>query len=328
MSYQRRQNGLYWVQGVNEADDSPRNELMYYSASATSYQGLAALYLSRIAQVLGRADLKSFFDQQHEEIKALVNARFWDASHHIYNDLTRDGKFITELEPGILCKHVHMFWPLMAELTPPERLAGIIAELKTPASFNRSSGIPSLSADSKGYNAENGQYWKGAVWPSAQCMVQEGLRACGQQEFLQETAEKYYQACLKAYQDQGTIMENLAPDKPMGFGARDFVGWGGIGPVANLIEHILGFDLNAPANTITWRINRLERHGLQNLQFGGFETDLICEARSSPGNTCHITVKSGGSFVLKVLGGGQAVEKEIHPGTQSFDIPANKSEKK
>ncbi len=34
MTYQRRENGLYWVQGVNEADDSPRNTLMYYSVSA------------------------------------------------------------------------------------------------------------------------------------------------------------------------------------------------------------------------------------------------------------------------------------------------------
>ena len=228
----------------------------------------------------------------------------------------------------MLCKHVHMFWPLMAELTPPDRLPGIIAELKNPASFNRSSGIPSLSADSKGYNAENGQYWKGAVWPPTQCMVQEGLVASGQQDFLREIAEKYYDACLKAYRDQGTITENLAPDKPVGFGARDFVGWGGIGPVANLIEHILGFDINAPAHTITWRISRLERHGLEHLQLGGFKADMICEARSSPGDACHITVNSGSSFVLKVLADRQRVDKEIHSGTQSFVIPSNGADEK
>ena len=320
MSYQRRENGLYWVQGVNEADDSPRNELMYYSASATSYQGLAALYLSRIAQELGRADLQSFFDRQHEELKTLVNARLWDEPHQLYNDLTREGRFITELQPGVFCKHVHMFWPLMAELVPADRRPGIIRELKNRASFNRSSGIPSLSADSKGYNAENGQYWRGAVWPSAQCMVQEGLAANGQREFLQETAEKYYRACLKAYRDQGTIRENLAPDKPVGFGAPDFVGWGGIGPVANFIEYILGFDVNAPANTITWRITRLERHGLQNLEFRGFKADLICEARMSPREPCRIAVKSGGSFLLKLAAGGHAVARQIRPGTQTFEI--------
>jgi hypothetical protein len=151
-------------------------------------------------------------------------------------------------------------------------------------------------------------------------MVQEGLAVTGQQEFVQALAEKYYNACLTAYHDQGTIMENLAPDKPVGYGARDFVGWGGIGPVANLIEYMLGLEINAPANTITWRISRLERHGLQNLRFGGFKTDLICEARTSPSDPCHITVKSGGAFVLKVLAGSRTAEKEIHQGTQTFDI--------
>jgi hypothetical protein len=155
-------------------------------------------------------------------------------------------------------------------------------------------------------------------------MVQEGLAASGQQEFLQAIAEKYYRACLTAYHDQGTIQENLAPDKPVGFGARDFVGWGGIGPVANLIEFVLGFDLNAPAGVITWRINRLERHGLENLHFRGFKTDMICEARESSDAACHITVKSGGPFVLKAIVGTRAVEKRIHPGTQTFDVPENK----
>ena len=183
MLYQRRENGLYWVDGVNEADDSPRNELMHYSASASSYQALAALYLARIAKEVGRDDLGKFFDGQHEELKTLVNEKLWDEEHHLYNDVTKDGKFITELEPGVFCKHVHMFWPLMAELAPPERVGGMVAELKNPASFNRSSGIASLSADSKGYNAANGQYWRGAVWPSAQCMVQEGLKAAGHGRF-------------------------------------------------------------------------------------------------------------------------------------------------
>lgn len=324
MKYQRRENGLYWVQGVNEADDSPRNDLMYYSASATSYQALAALYLSKMAQELGRPDLKTFFDEQHEELKTMVNTRLWDASHGIYNDITREGKFITELQPGVFCKHTHMFWPLMAELVPADRLPQVVKELKNPASFNRSSGIASLSADSKGYNADNGQYWRGAVWPAAQCMVQEGLDATGQQEFLRETAAKYYRACLQAYQDQKTIRENLAPDKPVGFGAADFVGWGGIGPVANLIEYVLGFKLDAPAKTITWRINLRERHGLENLQFNGFKTDLICEARVSPGDPCRVSVKSGGAFTLKIISGQQTIEKEIHAGQQEFEIPGAK----
>jgi hypothetical protein len=151
-------------------------------------------------------------------------------------------------------------------------------------------------------------------------MVQEGLKTAHQQEFAQQTAEKYYNACLTAYLAQKTVNENLAPDKPMGFGARDFVGWGGIGPVANLVEYILGFDINAPEHTIIWRINRLERHGLENLVFDGFKVDMICDARAAAGNPCHITVTSGGPFLLKIIVGLHTTEKEIRAGTQTFSL--------
>ncbi len=320
MTYQRRANGLYWVDGVNEADDSPRNTLMYYSVSASSYQALAALYLSKIAAVAGRPDLQQFFDSQHEELANLVNDKLWDDKHHLYNDITKDGQFITELQPGVFCKHAHMFWPLLAEIAPPERRAALVAELANPASFNRASGFPSLSADSRGYNADTGQYWCGAVWPSAQSMIQEGLKAGENGGLLQAVAEKYYDACLTAFENQKTIQENLAPDKAVGYGAPDFVGWGGIGPVANLIEYILGFDIDAPANTIAWHVRQLERHGLQNLQFNGFKVDMICDARASADAPCHFTVKSGGSFTLQITSGGKTMEKQISPGAETFQF--------
>ncbi len=250
----------------------------------------------------------------------MVNNKLWDEQHHLYNDITREGKFITELQPGVFCKHIHMFWPLLAEIAPPDRRKFLIDELANPASFNRASGFASLSADSQGYNANNGQYWRGAVWPSAQSMVQEGLKAGDDGGLLQPAAEKYYHACLAAFQAQKNIQENLAPDKAVGFGATDFVGWGGIGPVANLIEYILGFDIDAPAQTITWNIRRVERHGLQNLVFNGFKVDMICAARPDPSAPCQITVTSAGAFRLKVVAGTRTKEIEIHAGTETFSL--------
>ena len=318
MTYQRRENGLYWTQGANEADDSPRNELMYYAASASSYQALAALYLSRIAQELGREDLQAFFEAQHRALGELINANFWDAGHQIYNDLTREHRFITELQSGVLCKHVHMFWPLMAGLVAPDRLPGVVKELRNPASFNRRNGIACLSADSKGYNSDNGQYWRGAVWPPTQCMVQEGLKLAGEWDFLQELALRYYNACMEVYQKERTIKENLAPDRPLGCGAGDFVGWGGIGPVANLIEYVLGFDINAPRKRVVWRITRTEMHGLKNLRLGSFAVDLLCDRREKPTDACRLRITSGGDFTLEVLAGERRLEAKIESGTQEL----------
>ncbi len=313
MKYQRRANGLYWTDGFNEADDSPRNVLMYYAASASSYQALAALYLAKIAREVGRPDLVDFFTGQHASLGKMVNEHFWDAKHAIYNDLTRDGRFITELEPGVLCKHCHIFWPMLAQIADTKGINGLVAELQNPNSFDRHSGVPSLSADSKGYR-EDGQYWKGSVWPPIQCMVEQGLVASGKWELANEIAQRYLRAVLEAYGAEHTITENLAPDSSKGYGAKNFVGWGGIGPVSNLIEFVLGFTVNAPAKTIEWRITRTDRHGIENLAVGSFTVSLICAARQDASSPCQIAVESDSDFSLKVYSQGRITTYPVKSG--------------
>jgi hypothetical protein len=324
MTYQRRENGLYWTDTFQEADDSPRNSLVYYAASANSYQALTALCLSKIAHEIGRNDMETFFKDEHEKIGAMVNKYFWDEEHKIYNDLTADGKFITELKPDVFCKHAHMFWPLLAEIATDERAEAMAQELRNPDSFYRRNGVPCLSADSEGYLGGpegTGQYWRGAVWPPTQCMVQEGLKNYNQAELLYDLAEKYFNVTVEVFKKEGTIKENLAPDCPIGYGASEFVGWGGIGPVANLIEYILGFHIDTPNNTISWHITRTERHGIKNLKLGDFFVDLICEERASPQKPCAITVNSSGKFKLNIVINGKTISKNITEGNVQYHCP-------
>ena len=314
MTYQRRKNGLYWNTGMGEGmDDSPRNVLAYYTMSAAAEQALAALSLRRIAQVVGRQDLAAFFESEHAELGKLINERFWDDKHQIYNDRTQDGRFITELQPGDLCKHGFIFWPLIAEVSNGKGTVGLVAELTNRKSFNRSSGVPSLSADSKGYS-KDGQYWKGSVWPPIQSIVQEGLRVHNQWPLAREIAERYLQALLEAFKHEQTITENLEPDNPIGHGAREFVGWGGIGPISNLIEYILGFQAHAPENLLEWRIERTDRHGIQNLSMGKVTIDLICDRRAQVSSPCHIAVQSNGECTLKVMSQGKTTTHLISKG--------------
>ena len=319
MKYQRRSNGLYWTDGYNEADDSPRNQLMYYAVSATSYQALAALCIAKIAQQVGRTDLVNFFESEHASLGQVVNTKFWDAQHSLYNDLDKEGRFITELEPGVFCKHAHMFWPLLAEIADQRGIDGLVSELMNPRSFNRSSGVPSLSADSKGYR-EDGQYWKGSVWPPVICMVQEGLRVNGKWTLARDLAQKYLSAILQAYKREQTITENLAPDNPKGYGMKDFVGWGGIGPVSNLIEYVLGVQVNAPEKSVEWRIQRTDRHGISQLPVGTFTASLISESRPSGAAPCHLTVESSGDLTLKVRLNEKTTVHPIHTGKNEIVV--------
>ncbi len=249
----------------------------------------------------------------------MINSQFWDAAHHIYNDRTQDGRFITELQPGVLCKHAFIFWPLIAEVADDRGRLGLIAELSNPASFNRASGIASLSADSAGFT-EDGQYWKGSVWPPVQCLVQEGLRVQGQWPLARALAEKYLRAVAQAFAQRPTITENLAPDRPQGYGATEFVGWGGIGPISNLIEYVLGFQVAAPERLIEWRIERTDRHGIENLTMGKDRLDLICERRTSGASPCHIEVQSSGACTLKLVVRGATTTHAIGKGQNQIIV--------
>ena len=123
----------------------------------------------------------------------------------------------------------------------------MVAELTNPASFCRRNGVPSLSADTAGYaggpegaantgGAPSGR--RSSAWFNKAAQRTMGTRA--------QLAEKYASAVVETYRRQHDVTENLAPDRPLACGVGKFVGWGGIGPVANLIEYLLGLDVDWP----------------------------------------------------------------------------------
>jgi len=151
-------------------------------------------------------------------------------------------------------------------------------------------------------------------------MVIKGLETCGNEGLASYLVNKYVNASLEAFKAKGDITEFLAPDRPESFGCGKFVGWGGIAPIALFIEDILGFRVDAPSNTITWRIRRLERHGIENLRFGGKTISLICDARSSADQPCSITVTTNGDFRLIMELPAGRTEKLVSKGSHTFRV--------
>jgi hypothetical protein len=151
-------------------------------------------------------------------------------------------------------------------------------------------------------------------------MVLEGLKAYGEIELARQFAEKYFNAVTLAYQVEKTIKEGMLADEAQFCGASEFVGWGGLGPIANFIEYILGLDISVPEGAITWHISRTERHGIQNLKFGGFYVQLICEARNRADDTRCISIESGGAFKLKIVLAGKTTEQRIEKGTVTLQV--------
>ena len=92
----------------------------------------------------------------------------------------------------------------------------------------------------------------------------------------------------------------------------DFVGWGGIGPIALLIENVIGIQPDAIDKEITWHMTRTDRHGLNNLWLSGDlgKFDLIAAARTDSYSPAVITVTSANADITSAT---TATLKIIHP---------------
>ena len=90
------------------------------------------------------------------------------------------------------------------------------------------------------------------------------------------------------------------------------MGWGGIGPIALLIENVIGIQPDAIDKTITWHMARTDRHGLNNLWLGGDlgKIDLIAAARTDSHSPAVITVTSANADATTAT---TATLKIVHP---------------
>ena len=183
--------------------------------------------------------------------------------------------------------------------------------------------FPSLAADQINYKAD-GEYWLGSVWAPTNVMIIKGLDRFGTghnnaynfNEFATLATEEYLNGITEVYKRTGTIWENYSAEAfARGNLSRpDFVGWTGCGPIQLLIENILGFRPNGVDNSLTWYVNRIDRHGIENLKFGDVTVSLICERRENVNSEMNINVSSDKPFKL-VVKNSKSLE-------QVFQIPA------
>ncbi|MEK7767444.1 MAG: glycoside hydrolase, partial [bacterium] len=105
----------------------------------------------------------------------------------------------------------------------------------------------------------------------------------------------------------GTVFENYAPERPApGRPAkRDFVGWGGVGPVAVLLEYVFGLRPDVPRGELLWDVRLREEHGVHRYPFGrSGSLDLVCHARASLREAPRIEARSSVPLTLRVIWAG------------------------
>jgi glycogen debranching enzyme len=318
--YRTWPDGTYWASGwACGMDNQPRvsthleRSWWYHGHLAwvdtCMQQAFSARLLLRMAEVLGRSAEVADLRQEAERLARAVNETLWDDRSAFYYDRRPDGGLST-------VKTVGAYWALVADLVPAERLPRFIAHLEEPAEFNRPHRVPSLAGSDPSYRADGG-YWLGGVWPPTNYMVLRGLQQVGYDTLAHEIALNHLGQVVRVFEERGTVFENYAPETaaPGQPAKGDFVGWGGLGPVAVFLEYVLGLRPDVGHSRLFWDVRLTEEHGVYRYPFGANGLlDLACQARASTSSKPQIRATAtvplelvvrwdGGSETLS-LGGG------------------------
>ena len=318
-----RKSGLYWFEVPESSgmDNSPRGS--YYNKQGsgichldlTCQQALSALYLAKIAKAIGENETAARFQKEHGELKNLVNKYMWNEKTHFYYDVFDDHEVYLHYN-WLNHKTICGFWPMLAGISSEMQTKQLIDHLLNPDEFYRPHRIPSLSADDPNYDPQGG-YWLGGVWPPTNYMVVKGLEYANQNDRGFDSASFYDLAfdfaanhldnMVKTYKEctPHTVWECYSPEyvrpgtsKWGQISRPDIVGWSGLGPIAMLIEHIIGIHIYVPENAVFWNIKLFEEHGLENLSFGNGTISLLSKKRSASSHA--LIVKSDVPFTLNV----------------------------
>ncbi len=312
----RKANGvstdLFWNTPLGSGmDNTPESGRALVSMSAQ--MSLAYSELAMLMARAGRPDRARECVARATAIDKAINDWMWNEADGLYYNLDGTGKQLP-------VRTIGCFWPLFSGTAAPERAMKLRDALMDERMFFRRTPFATLSAAETQFDPKGG-YWLGASWAPTTYMAVKGLERYGFEEDASRAAFKYLKSMEEAFRATGTVWENYAPDSaaPGQPSKKDFVGWTGVGPIALLIENIIGIRCDAPGGTVRWRLARTDRHGVENLNVGGIRISLVY----SPGGTGgEIRAESTAEISLEVMRDGQpAITRRLTAGQTTIRVP-------
>lgn len=323
--YRKKENtkhNLYWQTGLGSGmDNTPRNGSGWVDMSSQ----MVMMYndISKMCDELNQNEKSKSYKEKASKISKLINKFMWNEEDGLYYDIDEDGN-------QIKWKTVASFWPMLAGIANEHQAEKLLTNLKDPHTFWRKIPFPSLAADQEHYKAD-GDYWLGSVWAPTNVMIIKGLdkfginsdKAYKFNEFATLSTEAYLNGIYEVYKKTGTLWENYSPEAFVrGSSSRpDFVGWTGCGPIELLIENIIGLRPDGINNSVTWHLNRIDKHGINNLTFGTVTVSLIAEKRDKVTSPVNIKIVCNNNFELKVeIGNNNYRTFELTKGDHTITI--------
>jgi hypothetical protein len=305
---------LYWNTPLGSGmDNTPRHGNGWVDMSCQmviQYNNLAT-----ICDELALPEKATAYRAAAAAIGERINRWCWNEKDGFYYDVDNDGRqFRVKTAGG--------FWPLVAGIASKAQAARLVEHLRDSREFWRPFVFPTLAADDPHYR-DDGSYWLGGVWAPTNYVIIKGLERCGEEEFATEATDRYLTAMAEVFRRTGTVWENYAPEEPLRPGnpsKRDLVGWTGDGPIALLIENMLGLRSDGARHRLVWRLTRTDRHGIERLKVGPVSVSAVCAARPSTDSPAALLVTNDAPLDLAVWKGDREMTFSLQPGSHCLAV--------
>ena len=299
---QKNEYGYLWSGTSSGMDNTPRGNNSHsgiYWVDAIAQQALSALYIAKLADIIGENETSLEFHAQYEEKKEIINKYYFDTEDGCYYDIhTSRPAHCKVLTPA-------SFWPLLADVASEYQAEKQVGTLLDQNLLGGDMPIPSVARNSRYFDPQGG-YWRGGVWLPVCYMVTKAIERYGFFNIAADLSERIVARMSDVYDNYSpkTIWEAYAPsvstpsstEIPEEICRPDFCGWSALGPISMLIENILGFySVDAVNNIVEYHYRDIGRHGIRKLKFGSVVCDIIVDAPV-------VKVNSNQPFCLKVDG--------------------------
>ena len=327
VSLKNRGKGYRWSGGSSGMDNTPRgrrgvddrgheadcpNDKDLLWVDAIAQQGLSALYLSRIASLLGDEAGAKEWNSRYEAIKTQVNTLYWNQADGTYYDIWES--------TGEPCKVFSSasYWPVLAEMASKAQSERMFASICDDRKFGGVMPMPSLSRDDPDFHAD-GTYWRGSMWLPTAYMAMKAADVYGDYRTARTASRKIVDMMYRTYVEfePHTIWECYSPTEPKPatnkrheYVRYDFCGWSALGPISLFLEDVIGIkQADAFANTLVCDFEKEPkgRVGVERYRFGGITCSVVATKDA-------VAVRSNGDFTLIVDG----VRRQVRAGTNMF----------
>lgn len=314
------QSGLYWATGKSSGmsnqprvPDSRHHHRHWSWVDASMQAALSCRMLEQMAVLLQQTEWAQALADEYGRLVATINKQLWSEEASFYQDADADGRFGQ-------AKSVGAYWGLLSKtLVPEDRLTPFIQHLRDGWAFNLPHRVPSLSADSDGYNPQTGHYWRGGVWSQTNFMVLKGLRTVGQYKLAHEIALNHLGNVAEVYAHTDTLWDNYAPETaaPGEPANPNFVGMTGLTPISMLLEDVIGLTIDWPLRRVVWdrRLVTDQPYGVRNYPLGDEGVvDLV-------GDQARVFIHASVPFTLEMREvDGQVMQTAVSPGPMEIDL--------